>query len=105
MREQLAAELGEINSAEEAANWAHRVLAAKNTLTAADAACIEEAFRAKLAIFATDTADESQIPHETKPPQKQSRSHRGKKQRQSSVIDKSMLDCRGGFATASTLDT
>jgi TupA-like ATPgrasp len=38
---------------EEAANWAHRVLGAKNSLTAVDAACIEEAFRAKLAMFAT----------------------------------------------------
>jgi hypothetical protein len=58
----LRAELGEINSAEEAANWAHRVLDAKNTLTAADAAGIEEAFRAKLAIFAIDTACGPQIP-------------------------------------------
>ena len=48
LRDQLAAELGEINSTEEAANWAHRVLGAKNSLTASDAACIEEAFRAKL---------------------------------------------------------
>jgi ERF superfamily len=38
LRDQLAAELGEINSTEEAANWAHRVLGAKNSLTAADAA-------------------------------------------------------------------
>ena len=30
LRDQLAAELGEINSTEEAANWAHRVLGAKN---------------------------------------------------------------------------
>ena len=91
MRDQLAAELGEINSTDEAANWAHRVLGAKNSLTAADAACIEEAFRAKLAIFATDTADGPEIPQETKRPQTQSRSDRGKKQRRSSVIDKSML--------------
>ena len=54
LREQLAAELKDINSAEEAANWAHRVLGDKNSLIATDAACIEEAFRAKLAIFATD---------------------------------------------------
>jgi hypothetical protein len=54
LREQLAAELKDINSAEEAANWAHRVLGDKNSLTATDAACIEEAFRAKLAIVAAD---------------------------------------------------
>jgi hypothetical protein len=38
LRDQLAAVLGEINSTEEAANWAYRVLGAKNSLTAADAA-------------------------------------------------------------------
>ena len=90
LRDQLAAELGEINSTEEAANWAHRVLGAKNSLTAVDAACIEEA-RAKLAMFATDTADGPEIPQETKRPQTQNRSDRGKKQRRSSIIDKSML--------------
>ena len=91
LRGQLAAELGEINSAEEAASWAHRILRAKNTLTAADAACIEDAFRAKLAILPTDTADGPEKPQDTKPSQTQSRSDRGKKQRQASVIDKSML--------------
>ncbi len=35
LRDQLATELAEINSADEAANWAHRVLGAKNSLTAA----------------------------------------------------------------------
>jgi hypothetical protein len=89
LRDHLAAELEEINSAEEAANWAHRVIGAKNTLISADAACIEEAFRAKLAMFAT--ADEPAIPPETRPPRTQTRSDRGKKQRRSSVIDKSML--------------
>jgi hypothetical protein len=69
LREQLAAELKGINSAEVAANWAHRVLGAKNSLIAADAACIEEAFRAKLATIATDTADGLEMPQETKRPQ------------------------------------
>ena len=91
LRDQLAAELGEINSTEEAANWAHRVLGAKNSLTAADAACIEEAFRAKFAMFVTDTADGPEIPQETKRPQTQSRPDRGKKGQRSSIIDKSML--------------
>ena len=44
LRDQLAAELKELNSAEEAANWAHRVMASKNTLIEADAALIEQAF-------------------------------------------------------------
>jgi len=91
LRDQLATELEKINSTEEAANWAHRVLGAKNTLTAADAACIEEAFRAKLATFATDGADGSEKPRETERPRAQRRSDRGKKQRRSTVIDKSGL--------------
>jgi hypothetical protein len=91
LRDQLAAELGEINSADEAANWAHRVLGVKNSLTAADAACIEEAFRAKLAIFATDTADRLETLQETECPQTQRRLNRGKGRQRSSEIDKSVL--------------
>src|SRR5215470_14847715 len=91
LREQLVAELKEIDSSEEAANWAHRVLGAKSTLTAADAACIEEAFRAKLALVATNTSDGSVMPQETEQPQIQSRSVRGKKGQRATLIDKSVL--------------
>jgi len=49
LRDQLIADVDELNSAEEAANWAHRVLGAKNSLTAADAECVEQAFREQLA--------------------------------------------------------
>jgi len=81
LRDQLAAELEEIKSTEEAADWAHRVLGAKNSLTATDAASIEEAFRAKLATFGTGTGNDHT---------KRS-SDRGKKRRRSAVIDKSAL--------------
>jgi ERF superfamily len=91
LRDQLAVELGEINSTEEAANWAHRVLGVKNSLTAADAACIEEAFRAKVAVFASDTADESQASQETERSQIQRRSGWRKRQRRSTAIDKTEL--------------
>jgi hypothetical protein len=91
LRNQLAAELGEINSTEEAANWAHRVLGAKNSLVAADAACIEEAFRARLATFSSDTANRRKTPQETDRPQKPSRSNRGKKGQRSAPVDKSVL--------------
>jgi hypothetical protein len=91
LRDQLATELERLNSTEEAANWAHRVLGAKNSLTAADAACIEQAFRAKLATFATDGADGSETPRETERPRAQRRLDRGKKQQRSTVIDKSGL--------------
>ena len=57
LRDQLTAELSEITSTEEAADWAHRVLGAKNGLIAADGERIDEAFRGKLATFATPTAN------------------------------------------------
>jgi hypothetical protein len=49
LRDKLTAEMVEIKSDEEAANWAHRVLSAKNTLTTADVERVEQAFQAKLA--------------------------------------------------------
>jgi hypothetical protein len=57
LRDQLVAELKDFKSADEAANWAHRVLGAKNSLIAADADCIEETFRTKLPTFAIPQAD------------------------------------------------
>jgi len=91
LRNQLAAELTNVNSAEEAANWAHRILGAKNSLTAADAAFIEEAFRAKLAMFATDAADGPEMANEAERRQSQCRLNRGKRRQRSAVIDKSVL--------------
>jgi len=91
LRDQLATELRDVKSTEEAANWAHRVLATKNSLTTADAVCIEEAFRAKLAIFATETAEGPEIPQETEGPRARRQRHQDKKQRRSGVIDKSVL--------------
>jgi hypothetical protein len=46
LRDQLVDELKDLSSADEAASWAHRVLGDKNTLTVADAECVEAAFRA-----------------------------------------------------------
>ena len=48
LRESLVEQLAAINSADEAAAWAHRNLPAKNTLTAADAKIVEERFQARL---------------------------------------------------------
>jgi hypothetical protein len=45
------AELPSLQTADEAAGWAHRNLPAKNTLTAADAELVEAGFRAQLATF------------------------------------------------------
>jgi hypothetical protein len=51
LRGRLVAELDALQSAEEAASWAHRNLPAKNTLTTADAELVEAGFRARLAVF------------------------------------------------------
>ena len=48
LRESLIEQMAAINSADEAAAWAHRNLPAKNTLTTADAKIVEEQFRARL---------------------------------------------------------
>jgi hypothetical protein len=48
LRETLIEQMAGITSEDEAAAWAHRNLAAKNTLTAADAKIVEEQFQAKL---------------------------------------------------------
>jgi hypothetical protein len=48
LRESLIQQIAAINSADEAATWAHRSLPAKNTLTVADAKIVEERFAAKL---------------------------------------------------------
>jgi hypothetical protein len=41
LEDRLVAELDGLQSPDEAASWAHRRLPAKNTLTAADAECVE----------------------------------------------------------------
>jgi hypothetical protein len=52
LRDRLVAELDGVQTADEAASWAHRSLPAKNTLTGPDAVLVEAAFRAKLVAFA-----------------------------------------------------
>jgi ERF superfamily len=85
LRDQLTAEIEEIKSDEEAANWAHRVLSAKNTLTTADAERVEQAFQARLANIVTEAANgpspESRLPCED----------RDKKRLRAAAIDKSVL--------------
>jgi hypothetical protein len=56
LRDRLVAELKAIASSDDATTWAHRILSAKNSLIAADARQVEDAFHARLASFAT-TAD------------------------------------------------
>ena len=87
LRDQLAAELKELNSADEAANWAHRVMASKNTLIETDAALIERAFQARLGMCVGDPLDEIESPQAADwRSMKQER-----KRRRSTVIDKAVL--------------
>ncbi len=53
----LIAELNNLASSDDAAGWAHRSLAAKNRLTAADAQRVEEAFQDKLAGLSNDAGE------------------------------------------------
>jgi hypothetical protein len=49
LRNRLVAELADLKSADDAADWVHKNLAAKNTLITADADAVEAGFREKLA--------------------------------------------------------
>jgi len=57
LREQLLAELGRISSSEQAETWAREALIARDRLTAADAARLEDAFVERLAQLASTSGD------------------------------------------------
>jgi ERF superfamily protein len=84
LRDHLMADLERITSPEEAANWAHEVLGAKNTLTTADAQRVEDAFQARLAGIVTEAADGQSA-------KSRRREGPGKKRRRAAAIDKSVL--------------
>ena len=68
LRESLIEQIATINSADEAAAWAHRNLPAKNTLTAPDAKIVEEHFQARLAKISEQTRDEASNAASVGPP-------------------------------------
>jgi hypothetical protein len=74
LRQQLIASIKDIGSADDAANWAHRVMGAKNTLVVADAQQIERAFQERL-LSVTSEATAPSLPPK----------------RRRSVVDKSVL--------------
>jgi hypothetical protein len=87
LRNQLTAEVEILKSPEAAANWAHRVLRAKNTLTAADAESVEQAFQSRLSTLMHKSRDE---PHSL--PDLECRPIRRKQtRRQSQAVDKTVL--------------
>ena len=64
LRDQLIADLNRLQSSDEAADWVHKNLAVKNTLTAADADSVEASFRERvLTLEAGPAVAEGQIDH------------------------------------------
>jgi hypothetical protein len=62
LRDRLVAELEGLRSADEAADWVHKTLPAKNTLTSNDADLVEAAFRQMLAMIEGGRSDETAGP-------------------------------------------
>jgi hypothetical protein len=56
MRDRLIAELDDLTSADEAANWVHRRMPDKNLLTKPDGQLVESRFTVKLEAFAGEEA-------------------------------------------------
>jgi hypothetical protein len=90
LREQLTAELKDISSDDEAANWAHRVMGAKNRLTVGDAEHVERAFQERL-VSITNQAAAPSIPNAERPLRRPGRKDR----RRRSAIDKSCIGVTG----------
>jgi hypothetical protein len=93
LRDRLLGELNGLACGDDAAVWAHRSLAEKNKLTAADAQCVEESFQTRLETFAMLVADEPRTPGEIEQPftAQSSRPKQSKTRSRSKVIDKSVL--------------
>ena len=63
LREKLLADLSQLQSGDEAADWVHKNLAAKNTLITADADAVEAGFREKLATIEGGSAARQERRH------------------------------------------
>ena len=62
LRDKLLAEVDRLSSTDAAAAWAHQIMAAKNSLAAADARRVEEAFAAKIATLGGDDGEVNNPP-------------------------------------------
>jgi ERF superfamily len=51
LRDGLLSEIGALNGADQAATWAYRTIRVKNTLTAADAQLLEQAFQSRMTVL------------------------------------------------------
>jgi hypothetical protein len=52
LRDDLLSEIGALKGADQAATWAYRTIRVKNTLTAADAQLLEQAFQSRMTVLA-----------------------------------------------------
>jgi hypothetical protein len=87
LKGELLRQIDRLGAADDAALWAQRNLAAKNKLAAADACCVEEAFAARLASIATQTA--TKLPSQAKiSARRPDQRHR---RRRATGVDKSAL--------------
>jgi hypothetical protein len=87
LKDELLREIAGLGAADDGALWAQRRLAAKNKLCAIDAECVEQAFKTRLASFAT--APRAELSGATKLPV--CRQHRGQKRHRAGGVDKSIL--------------
>ena len=95
LRDRLLGEVQELNSNDNGATWAHRSLAEKNKLTAADAQAVEEAFRARLETLAVagehnSEGEEANLANRASHKPIEKKSNKGS-QRRTRAIDKSAL--------------
>jgi len=86
LRDELLREIESLNADDEAALWARRRGGAKNTLNAADAEQVEQAFRGRVATIANESTNESAT-------EASLRGHRGghRKKRRRAAVEKSVL--------------
>jgi hypothetical protein len=66
LRDKLIAELKELNSADDAAEWAHRIMAAKNRLVRKDAEQVELGFQLKLSTLTAQNQNASEAKSRTR---------------------------------------
>jgi hypothetical protein len=94
--------IGELGSGDEAAVWARQNLQTKNSLTEVDAPAVEEAFAAKLAVFAREPADGMPIREPKQPRKVQRRDQDATEKRRRSVWESTKPSCsnqsRAAFA-------
>jgi len=82
LRDRMIAELKELDSADEAAEWAHRIMGSKNRLTPRDAEQVELGFQLKLSTFTAESSNE---------PKSKPRTRKRRERNRQALINKTVL--------------